>query len=157
MLHIYILRCSSFMQVKCNWYRMGTILLTVKKNNCKKTKSSTARSCLKFYSSEKLFIESKYKFIGETPNKQHLLQPNLLSNHIEVRNIIVRLSTELQDPKNNFLKEKSPDKLLKNDYISSHTISKRQLLQIFLLIQGWMFDCYDEYLEVFSFAIVHGC
>ena len=37
----------------------------------------------------------------------------------------MRLSTELQDPKNNFLKEKNPDKLLKNDYISSLTISKR--------------------------------
>ena len=40
MLHIYILRCSSFMQVKCNWYRMGTILLTAKKNNCKKKKKA---------------------------------------------------------------------------------------------------------------------
>ena len=39
MLHIYILRCSSFMQVKCNWYRMGTILLTAKNNNCKKKKA----------------------------------------------------------------------------------------------------------------------
>ena len=30
-----MLRCSSFMQVKSNWYRIGTILLTVKGNNCK--------------------------------------------------------------------------------------------------------------------------
>ena len=27
------LRCSSFMQVKCNWYRMGIVALTVKRNN----------------------------------------------------------------------------------------------------------------------------
>ena len=31
MLHIYMLRCSSFMQVKCNWYRMGAIALTDKR------------------------------------------------------------------------------------------------------------------------------
>ena len=30
-----MLRCSFFMQVKCNWYRMGKIILTVKKNNFK--------------------------------------------------------------------------------------------------------------------------
>ena len=30
-----MLRCSSFMQIKCNWYRMGTIVLTVKRNNCR--------------------------------------------------------------------------------------------------------------------------
>ena len=30
MLHIYMLRCSSFMQVKRNWYRMGKIALTDK-------------------------------------------------------------------------------------------------------------------------------
>ena len=30
MLHIYMLRCSSFMQVKYSWYRMGTIALTDK-------------------------------------------------------------------------------------------------------------------------------
>ena len=35
------------------------------------------------------------KSIRETPNKEHLLQSNLLINHIEVRLIIVRLSTEL--------------------------------------------------------------
>ena len=35
MLHIRMLRYSSFMQVKCNWYRMGTIALTVKRNNSK--------------------------------------------------------------------------------------------------------------------------
>ena len=32
-----MLRCSSFMQVKCNWYWMGTIELTVKRNSCKST------------------------------------------------------------------------------------------------------------------------
>ena len=35
MLHIYMLRCSSFTKVKCNWYRMETNVLTVKWNNCK--------------------------------------------------------------------------------------------------------------------------
>ena len=29
MLHIQMLRSSSFKQVKCNWYRMGTIALSV--------------------------------------------------------------------------------------------------------------------------------
>ena len=28
-------RCSSFTQVKCNWYRMRTFALAVKRNNCK--------------------------------------------------------------------------------------------------------------------------
>ena len=28
-----MLRCSSFLQVKCNWNCMGTIALTVKRNN----------------------------------------------------------------------------------------------------------------------------
>ena len=36
MLHIYMLRCSCFTQVVYNWYCMGTIVLTVKNNNCKK-------------------------------------------------------------------------------------------------------------------------
>ena len=31
-----MLRCSSFMKIKCNWYRMGIIVLTVKRNNYKK-------------------------------------------------------------------------------------------------------------------------
>ena len=31
-----MLRCLSFMKIKCNWYRMGIIVLTVKRNNCKK-------------------------------------------------------------------------------------------------------------------------
>ena len=35
MLCIYMLRCSSFLQVKCNWNCMGTIVLTVKRNNFK--------------------------------------------------------------------------------------------------------------------------
>ena len=30
-----MLRCSSFMQVKCSWYHMEAIVLTVKRNNCK--------------------------------------------------------------------------------------------------------------------------
>ena len=36
MLRIYMLRCSPFMQVKCNLYRMGAIALTVKRNDCLK-------------------------------------------------------------------------------------------------------------------------
>ena len=35
MFHIYMLRCSFLMQVKCNWYRMGTIVLTVERKNWK--------------------------------------------------------------------------------------------------------------------------
>ena len=35
MLHIYVLRCSSFVQVQCNWYRMGTIASVAKSSNCK--------------------------------------------------------------------------------------------------------------------------
>ena len=35
MLHIYMLKCSPFMQVKCNWNCVGTIALTVKRNNFK--------------------------------------------------------------------------------------------------------------------------
>ena len=42
MLHIDTLRCSSFMQVKWNWYRMGTIALTVKGNDCKPPLLETA-------------------------------------------------------------------------------------------------------------------
>ena len=42
------------------------------------------------------------------PNKEHLLQSNLLSNHIEVMLIIVRLSTEFHDLKDNFPKENKP-------------------------------------------------
>ena len=36
MLHIYMLRCLPFMQTTCSWYCMGTIVLTLKRNNCKK-------------------------------------------------------------------------------------------------------------------------
>ena len=35
MVHICKFRYLSFIQVKCNWYRTGTIVLTVKRNNCK--------------------------------------------------------------------------------------------------------------------------
>ena len=41
-------------------------------------------------------------------NKEYLLQSNLLSNHIKVMLIIVCLSTEMQDAKNNFPKENKP-------------------------------------------------
>ena len=101
---------------------MGAIVLTVKINNCKTPfPEAASRLILR----KNLFIKSNYKPIGETPNKQHLLQSNLLSNHIEVR-LIVRLSTEFQDPKNNFPKKTSPENLLTNYFTSSHTISKQR-------------------------------
>ena len=81
-----MLRFSSFIQVKCNWYRMGTIVLTVKKNNCT---APMIEAASRFILQKNLFIESNYKSVGETPNKKHLLQSDLLSNHIEVRLIIV--------------------------------------------------------------------
>ena len=43
-----MLRCSSFMQVKYSWERLRTIVLTIKKNNCK----TITRSSLKVYSSK---------------------------------------------------------------------------------------------------------
>ena len=55
MLYIYMLKCYSFMQVKCN-YRMGTGTIV---------KNSITRSSLKVYSAKTLFIESNYKSIGE--------------------------------------------------------------------------------------------
>ena len=84
-----------------------------------------------------MFIESSCKSIGETPNKQHFLQSNFLSNHVKVRLIIVHLSTEMQDPKTTFPKKTNPEKLLTNDYISSHTISKQvsQMLTSELFIE----------------------
>ena len=78
------------------------------------------------------------------PNKQHLLQPNLQSNHIEVRLIIVRLCTELQDPENNFPKESKPKKLLTNNYLP------------FLFVQGWMFHYYKGCLQVFVLLLSIG-
>ena len=39
-------RCSSFMQFKCNWYCMGTIALTVNRNNCKTPLLETASRLL---------------------------------------------------------------------------------------------------------------
>ena len=76
---------------------MRKIVLNVKRDNCK-TPLSEAIS--RFILQKNLFIESNYKYIGESLNKEHLLHSNLLSNHTEVRFIIVRLCTELQDPKN---------------------------------------------------------
>ena len=35
MLHIYMFMFSSFIHVKCNWYCLGQIVLTVKRNNYK--------------------------------------------------------------------------------------------------------------------------
>ena len=78
---------------------MGTIVLTVKKNNYTAPLLGAAQT---FILRKNLFIKSSYKSIGETPNKKHLLQSNLLSNHTEVRLIIVRSSTELKDTRNNF-------------------------------------------------------
>ena len=75
-------------------YRVGTIVLTVKKNNCK---TPLPEAASRFILRKNQFIESNYKSIRETPNKKHLVQSNLLSNHIEVRLIIVRSPTELKD------------------------------------------------------------
>ena len=75
-------------------YRVGTIVLTVKKNNCK---TPLPEAVSRFILRKNQFIESNYKSIRETPNKKHLVQSNLLSNHIEVRLIIVRSPTELKD------------------------------------------------------------
>ena len=41
-----MIRCSSLMQVKYNWYRMGTFVLSVKRNKCK---NPIARSSVKFF------------------------------------------------------------------------------------------------------------
>ena len=90
MLHIYLLRYLSFIHVKCNWYHMRTIVLTFKRNNSKTPLPETA---------------SSGKSKGGTPNKEHLFQSDLLSNHIEVRPLSACLSTEFQDAKSNFRKE----------------------------------------------------
>ena len=42
------------------------------------------------------------------PNKEYLLYSNLLSNHIEVKLIILHSPSEVQDAKNNFPKERKP-------------------------------------------------
>ena len=95
MLHIYMLRYSSFIQVKCNWYRMGTIVLTVKRNDCKtpEPKASSRLTLRKNCSSNPI--------TNLTSKKEHLLHSNLLSNHTEVR----RSPTDLQDAKNHFPKD----------------------------------------------------
>lgn len=95
---------------------MRKIVLNVKRDNCK---TPLPEAISRFILRKNLFIESNYKSIGESLNKEHLLHSNLLSNHIEVRFIIVRLSTELEDPKIfTFPKKTNPEKLLTNDYIS---------------------------------------
>ena len=66
MLHSCMLKCSSFMQVKCNWYRMGTIVLTVKRKNCQTPMPEAASS---FILQKNLFIKLNYKSIREAPNK----------------------------------------------------------------------------------------
>ena len=54
------------MQVKCNWHRMGTIVLTVKRKNFQTPSPEAASS---FILQKKIFIKLNYKFIGEAPNK----------------------------------------------------------------------------------------
>ena len=71
MLHIYMLIFSSFIQVKCNWYHMGTIALTIKKINCT---APLLEAASRFILRKNLFIESNYKSFEETLNKKHLLQ-----------------------------------------------------------------------------------
>ena len=68
---------------------MRKIVLNVKRDNCK---TPLPEAISRFILRKNLFIESNYKSIGESLNKEHLLHSNLLSNHIEVRFIIVRLS-----------------------------------------------------------------
>ena len=79
----YFLTCKTIVKLYCQRQRQGSFF-------------------------EKVVHQIQLQSMGETPNKEHLLQSNLLSNHIEVRLIIVCLSTELQDPKNNFPKENNP-------------------------------------------------
>ena len=114
------LRCSFIIQVKCNWFHKVTIVLTVKRNNCKIPLPETVS---RFIFRKKVFIEYNYKAIEETPNNEHLLQSNLPSRHIEVRLIIVRSLTKLHNTKNNFPKENKPWELVykfTDFYIKSH-------------------------------------
>ena len=74
---------------------MGTIVLTVKRNDCKNPKpKATSRLTLRKNCSSNPITTL-------TPNKEHLLHSNLLNNHIEVR----RSPIDLQDAKNNFPKD----------------------------------------------------
>ena len=66
-----MLRCSSFTQVKCNWYRMRATPLTVKKNN---SKTPLPEAVSMFILQKKLIHIYNYKSTGETPSKSHLLQ-----------------------------------------------------------------------------------
>ena len=61
---------------------MGTIVLTFKANNCK---TELPEAASRFALRKFFFIKFIHKSIGETANKDHLLQLNLLSNDIEVR------------------------------------------------------------------------
>ena len=67
-----MLRFSSVIQVKCNWYRMGTIVLTIKKNNCT---ASLLEAVSRFILRKNLFIESNYKSIGEQYAQQEPFTP----------------------------------------------------------------------------------
>ena len=124
MLPVSIIRHSSLIQVKCTWYCMGTIVSTVKRNNCK-TPLPEVVSTLIFQTKKKKTIKSNYKSIAETPNKEHLLHLNLLFNHNEARLIIVLSSKELQDTKKQLCQKNNSNKknkklFAKNFYIMSH-------------------------------------
>ena len=56
-----MLRCSSLMQVKWNWYHMKTIALTVKRNNCKTPLLEAAYQVTSFLSNVS-FLESFCSF-----------------------------------------------------------------------------------------------
>ena len=55
------------MHVKCNWYRMGTIVLTVKGNNCKKQLHCQKQPQGLFF--EKIIETNQAKQVAYTPNK----------------------------------------------------------------------------------------
>lgn len=88
---------------------MRKIVLNVKRDNCK---TPLPEAISRFILRKNLFIESNYKSIGESLNKEHLLHSNLLSNHIEVRFIIVRLSRVRRSENIYFPKENKPREVI---------------------------------------------
>ena len=82
-----------------------------KKKNCYaedvfKMSSKARNICPEVHSSKTIAHWIKLQIYRENANKNHLLQSNLISNHNEVRLIIMLSPTELKDMKNNFPKER---------------------------------------------------
>ena len=98
----------------------GTIVLIVKRNNCKNHCQKQPQGL--FF--EKIVPQTQLQIYRGNAQQVAFTPIKFQSNHIEVRFIIVCLSTELQDLKTIFPKKTNPEKLLTNEYISSHTISK---------------------------------